>query len=808
MNTIINLARSNRRMNRTRSILVAFSIVLTMMLLTAIASAGYGIIQMNRVNAGEWYGSYYGYMQGVSQEQILEMSRHREFTEIGRASFLGVVDMDVRALFVWADDEAARMNHAGLALAEGRYPQTGNEIAAQYAFFRKLGIENPKIGDTVSVRWRKDMNSVFVEDTFVICGLLKDPENSYTQLNANVSREFFEENISAEERRYNAYFVLARDLPMDRSNAEEMMKELAGACGIEEKAVRANMSYLDWQLDPGTETIVACVVIAVIVVLFSALVIYNIFQVDIMQKVQEYGKLKAIGATRRQMKQVLLYEGMSVAAVSVPVGLLLGLLAAKAVIGLLFSQSATADKSGISVFCLPLLVLAAAVSFLTVWIALRRPMHVVASVSPVEAMRYQEESVKGKGIRRGRKELGVVGMTFANLTGHKRRTISTIVSMGLSCVLFLVIASCVRSMDVAYEARKFVEYGEFVAELDYEKADAAYPENNLDAVLADNPINEEWKKDVLSIPGVTAIGGEYLLYARMQGESGASKLYSVRVVNREDFERLKGYYEDSNLGQLDYDTASAENQILNGWSYGLQEYGEFQIGDTLELSLGDGEKTEELQMTLAGAFGMADKDFVITEDTYRSLGFCGEPIGKLWIYCDEADVPEVEAELTQLLVGRKHIELEGYRSTLKSYESAVRLIKSGGYLFCLLIGVISFFNMANTIITSMVTRKQEFGVLQAIGLTNRQLNMSLQLEGILFTFGTMLVAFAAGLPLGYAAFRYARSEGVMGVIIYHFPVWEMVGMLALLALLQGILSYFLSRNVKKESLVERIRWQG
>ena len=54
MNTIINLARSNRRMNRTRSILVAFSIVLTMMLLTAIASAGYGIIQMNRVNAGEW----------------------------------------------------------------------------------------------------------------------------------------------------------------------------------------------------------------------------------------------------------------------------------------------------------------------------------------------------------------------------------------------------------------------------------------------------------------------------------------------------------------------------------------------------------------------------------------------------------------------------------------------------------------------------------------------------------------------------------------------------------------------------------
>jgi len=217
------------------------------------------------------------------------------------------------------------------------------------------------------------------------------------------------------------------------------------------------------------------------------------------------------------MKRVLFYEGMSAAAVSVPVGLLLGLLAAKAVIRFLLSQSATVDKSGVSVFCLPLLLLVAAVSFLTVWIALKKPMRVVASVSPVEAMRYQEGSVKGSGIRRGRKEPGVVGMTFANLSGHKKRTVSTMVSMGLSCVLFLVIASCVDSMDVGYEVRKFVEYGEFKVELDYETADTAYPENNLDAVLADNPIDDALKSAVLAVPGVTAVDGESLLYAGIQG---------------------------------------------------------------------------------------------------------------------------------------------------------------------------------------------------------------------------------------------------------------------------------------------------
>lgn len=809
MNTITNLARSNIKRDRTRSILVAFSIIMTTMLLTTIASVGYGIIQMNKVNAGEWYGSYYGYMRRVSDEQIAEMSRHREFTEIGKEAFFGTVDMDRDSYLVWVDDEAAKMNNAKRDVAEGRYPQAENEIAAQYAFFREIGIDNPKIGDTVSVRWRKNLNEPFVEDTFVICGLLQDSRNEYSQLNANVSSEFFEKKISVEERRYNAYFRLDEDLPIDSGNAKEVMTELAGKCGIEEDAVKANEFYLYWQLDPGTETIITCSVIAVIVVLFSVAVIYNIFQVGVMQKVQEYGKLKAIGATRRQMKWVLFYEGMSIAAVSVPVGLLLGLLVAKAVMLYLATVGMTINKDEISVLCPPLLLLAAAVAFLTVWIALKKPMRVVASVSPVEAMRYQEESVKGKEIRKGRKELGVYGMTLANLSAQKRRTISTIVSMGLSCVLFLVIASCIRSMDIEYEVRKFVEHGQFVVSLDYSKADTAYPENNLDSVLSDNPINEELKNEILAIGGVTAIDEENLLYARVQGTDGVEtgELYSVRVVSREDFERLKGYYEDSNLGELDYDEASAENQLLYGHSYSLERYEAFKIGDTMQLSLGDGVETTELQTTLAGSFGMANAEFVITEDTYRSLGFSGEPVGTLWVYCEEADAIEVEGELQQLLAGRNHVETDSYRAQLESYKDALHLMRNGGYLFCFLIGVISFFNMANTIITSMVTRKQEFGILQAIGLTNHQLNMSLQLEGIAFTLGTVLVAAVVGLPLGYAAFCRAKSEGVMGMNVYHFPIWEVIGMLVLLALMQGMLSFFLSRNVKKESLVERIRHQ-
>lgn len=66
---------------------------------------------------------------------------------------------------------------------------------------------------------------------------------------------------------------------------------------------------------------------------------------------------------------------------------------------------------------------------------------------------------------------------------------------------------------------------------------------------------------------------------------------------------------------------------------------------------------------------------------------------------------------------------------------------------------------------------------------------------------------AVGIPLGYGVFSYIKSTGWIGIHIYHFPWREISFMAAVIALLQLILSFLLSRNVKKESLIQRIRYQ-
>ena len=134
------------------------------------------------------------------------------------------------------------------------------------------------------------------------------------------------------------------------------------------------------------------------------------------------------------------------------------------------------------------------------------------------------------------------------------------------------------------------------------------------------------------------------------------------------------------------------------------------------------------------------------------------------------------------------------------------MMKTMGYSFLLLIGMITFMNMANTMILNVITRKRELGVLQAVGMTNKQLNKMLRNEGLLFTLGSIVISLVVGIPAGYGLFLYGKKAGLTGFDVYHFPGVEILVMIFVLAVLQIGLSFMLSRNVKKESLIDRIRY--
>lgn len=813
MTTLTGLAWSNNKENKTRSILVITSCMLTTLLLTVIATFGYWYVKSERTNAGENYGHYYGIFGNLNDDKIKELERHSKFTDLGRYAPAGGIDSDkVNLSIAFADDTCMQLTNMNKKLAEGRYPEKEDEIAAQPGFFRSLGIQNVQVGDTVTFSCRPDLNSFFEPVTMTVSGIISETENELEAAGYNgyVSRAFYENYVPEESKRYHIYFRLDETVDINADNAEEVLTSLAEECGIGKQSVIVNKAYLRWSLDPGIETIMGCAVVAVLVILFSVAVIYNIFQVGIVQKIQEYGKLKALGATKKQIKKVVFCEGMLLAAIGIPCGLITGYPVSELFILLLTKEAGEFANEmlqiRVSPFSAPLLSGVAVISFLTVWAALKKPMKITAAISPIEAVRYQENVCtltgregKEKGIRKGKNEVSVVSMTMANLSANRKRMMTTIFTMGLSSVLFVVMANLTGNMDAEFEARRTVEYGKFKITLNYSLGDKAYPENNLDAVLQNNPFSETIIEQIKSIEGVHEIKIRKIAAVRLNG-----RLMSAGVLDRDLFERNKEA--GALLGRVDYEQAAETNGILFGWSFFLEENG-YGLDMPLSLLVSDGEKEISFDTQIMGSFGSADYDWVITEETYQSLGLSEKAVGCIWVDCEKNEEEAVGKALQDLLEDVPHVTVSTYKDAYKRALSSMRLMKIMIYSLLVVIGLIGFMNLANTMIISIITRKQEFGILQAVGMTNGQLNKSLQMEGLILTAGITVISMLVGIPGGYAFFRYGKSVAMMGLHNYHFPIAEVFIMLAAIGMLQLLLSFTLSRNVKKESLIERIRYQ-
>ena len=805
MKTITKLAWSDNRKNRTRSVLIMLSIFLTTLLLSAIATFGYGQIRFQSVNAEEFYGSYYGTYVGVTEDQIAEMQKRSEFDRIGRAASVGEIENTRKISMMWIDGETIQLTNMEKQLQEGTFPEQENEIAGQKAMFDRLGYPDAEPGDTVTIPFRRNTQEKYQEKAFIISGIMKptliEQENqSYT---AYISQTCYEALYPPQERAYNIYFTLADTVSVNSYDLEMTIQELAQACGINPENAMENSYYSMWVLDPGAEMITGCVVVALIVIFFAVLVIYNIFQVGLVQKIQEYGKIRALGATKKQMKKLVFREGMMLALISVPAGLIVGTTVSIFFMNIWLSQSAvfgSEDVVQVNMVSIPLLLICAAAALLTVWIALKRPMKMVSRISPIEAVRFQGDSKKNHGFRKGKRQMSIHQLTNANMAMNRKRTIITIISMGLSCVLFVVVANFTGNVSTRYDARKQVPYGQFQIDLTYSTNDTAYPENNLDSILRNDPLDEEFVEEIKELDGVTDVKIRYMMYTKDQN----GNLASIGVLNREQFEDEA--YQGSLKGEVDYDQAAENGNILYGWSYFIEDSG-YDLGDTVTMTMGDAGGEAEFRGVMSGAFGSTNYDWIITDQTYEQLGLSGKSISTIWVDCDAQDCETVRSGLEKLLTDKQHYELTSYQGTLETSESSLGMFETLAYGFLFLVGLIAFMNMANTMIISIITRKRELGVMQALGMTNKQMNHMLRNEGIIFTLGSILVSLIVGMPAGYAFFCYGREHGFFGLEIYHIPFTEIIAMVIILSILQISLSYILSRNVKRESIVERIRYQ-
>ena len=816
MKMVTKVALANAKYHKSKNFLVGVAIVLTTLLLFLVPTIGFGMINCQHAVVNETYPTFHALFRNVSEDTAKKLSAHHLVDTYGLRSDLGQMDVkDAEIPMMYMDANAFEMYH--IELKKGNLPQKSNEIVVSPGILKELN-QSGDVGDTITVPYQAycEGGLDYTKDKkFTICGMLEDSDVSLKQrtYTAFVSEKLLKEEFKEEGLSYRFLFRVSQQGVRTTDEMEERVQQLAGEFHIKDQDLKINEDYLGANyVDPAF--VPGIVLIMLIIVVAGVITIYSIYYISMDERVREYGKIKAIGATTKQLKKIVLHEGMLVASVGIPVGLLIGSFATKAVYLGMFRlyqeqndmvemmEKVLADGK-VHLLQPEFYILAIVVAFVTVYVSLCRPMRIAAKVSEIDAMRYQGETGKKKKARKGYDTITIGRMTKVYLSGNKKKSVITICSMAITGLFFMVVAtvlSCANPKDSA----DYSMMSEYVIRPVTEHGNKEAPELEWNEVQKNNPITEEFKDALLQIDGIKGI--ECCKAANTFGDVfGEEPEGLIGIPESEKNIITKGIVE----GDVTYEELCVGNKVVIDKKL-LYWYPELKVGDVLELTMEDGEGKKTIPLEIA-----AVGEYTLGFTNYHYLIMANEGIQKLSdnnldyylrIYANKKYDAKVESAIKALAESYGKMEVGDWQNRYKEAESGIRMTRADCYGFLGILGAICIMNMINTMIHNVHVRKIELGMLQAVGMTDRQLLKMLQSESLFYTMGTLLVAIGGGSIVGYFTYLWAKKEHMFNITNYHYPAMGALVVTLVLFAVQFLLTLALSKSTKKESVIERIRF--
>nr|SUY25987.1 ABC transporter permease [Clostridioides difficile] len=534
------------------------------------------------------------------------------------------------------------------------------------------------------------------------------------------------------------------------------------------------------------------VFVGLVIVLSSILVIYNIFYISIVTKVQEFGKLRAIGATKKQIKNIVFKEGFILAGIAIPIGIILGYVLANIIIKSFMDIDVKSSR-------LPVILSVVVISFISVVLSLLKPMKVASKVSIVDAVRYTGNKISNKSKRKGYKNINLKRLSHANLERNKKRTYMTLASLILSGTIFITVSTALESFDAEKMAREHFPYDIEVRLSGYEMNSDKNPKDNLNILQMDNPLSKDFFNQIKNMEGIKRIESARSVKIGMEDYDVEFKYDLLQSINENDVKSLNKNIID---GKINLERLQTGDEIVITHVDTAKEMG-VKAGDKIRLTLYDGDKKIKKEFKVQ-AIAMGVPSFGIGKDFIdRTLKY--DSTSSLGIYTEEGKYQEIKDSIKKIAKNNGFLETDFIDSRIESNKATISFIKIMGYTLTGIIGVIGFMNLVNTMITSIVTRKKELGMLQAIGLTNKQLVKMLNSEAMYYTSGMMIGSILFGGILGYIAVIFLKKTG-LSYATYSLPIVPILLMIVCILIAQFITTYLIGRSFNKESLIDRVRY--
>lgn len=572
------------------------------------------------------------------------------------------------------------------------------------------------------------------------------------------------------------------------------------------------------------------VILMVLVVVGSVFLIYNAFHISLNERTHQFGILMSVGATARQLRGSVLFEGLCIGAAGIPMGILVGLPGTRLVLALVEKNFANVMYDDVSldlVISLPAMVIAVIVSVVTILISAYIPAKKASDTPVMECIRQtnevKAEAEKLKIPRFMRRFLSLEKMlALKNFKRNKRPYRSIVLSLTFSVVLFVSASSFgIYLRQVAENSHKVVEKYDIVfSSPDMEESQLLPLYDQLKEVSGVTA--SAYQADVTYPCKIDAGGlsdhfletfGEFIGYDG--GSQAADALLDAVFVDDDTYRELLKSLKLSPEEYTGQDQSMIMAAYISGYLYLQDEPMEFSLcneqGDTVKNirasyvkdypDLLPREANEQAfrgySLMLIAPYEMKGQFDALGTATASKLGMTFE-----------SDNPGRTAAQMQTVIDANGITadytLYNVYEILEQNRNLSFIINFFASVFIVMITLISTANVFNTISTNIKLRKRELAMLRSVGMSDRDFNRMMRFECILYGVRTMLW----GLPLSVLMSCLIYRGMVLGggfELTFTFP-WGSIGASILgVFLIVFITMLYATSQIKKENIIDALR---
>lgn len=866
---IKKVANRSFHSNKKRNILAVIAIALTTFLLTAVLTIGFGAKNTMQYSEARLLGSQAdALVQGMTKEQAEQLKENAMFEKAGIQIGIAFLE-NTKQLNV-------ELDYADETLVEvcfmtpniGTIPKAENEVLVSANVLEDLEIPK-EAGETLPVDLKVDGKIEHFD--MKVSGIYESVKNDVGYV--MVSQAFLEEqeemvSILRKDREngnyYNAHVIL-KDPSMVEERIGEFIRSIGGNPDDREAEnyVRIAPTPSATQSDGNLVVWLAAGVFGILFMFCGYLLIYNVFDMSVTNDIRQYGLLRTIGTTPKQVKGLVRKQAMYLFLIGTPIGVLLGILLGKGMLPVVL-KAFVADLGEKNVVVgslpyLPIIIGSVIFSALTVWISTRKSAKKASRVSPIEAVRYVEQSTGKIKERKHVKGALLPRMAKANVQRNRGRMVLVIVSLMLSIILLNSVFIFTGSFDeeVYVERQMRSDFAVYTAEAGlmqkgFTGHSAALPENVAEAVTQrpgvknvakmyrntyeDNHISCDWgvtygKIDNTyrnSVPENLDVGwSEDNKHAALSQDG--RPLGNIFGISENLIDKL-----DIREGEKDKSVLKQKIQNENGIiliarysqkgefnEFTENQYKNMQIGDEIQF-YENGVLTETFTvLAKAATTGMEGASLLgpgsnISSDIggpimYMSEKHFKEIYENPSLYCvffdtEKEHQQEMEAYLSEYTTQKNmdvlYQSVDKLGATVQTIKNAVLLV---GGLIGGIFALVGIINLMNLIMTSIVTRRHEFASMQSIGMTTKQLRRMVMTESLSYVLRAGVIGTVVAVILGVTAVKLLVENGPIWYMTFHLTILPAILLSVIYIVLALIIPMVALRFLNRQSIVERLR---